>query len=170
MRVLWKGGAMKRIAVYAGSFDPVTNGHEDILLKAAVAFETVYFAVGNNPHKKHMFSVDERMDMMRNLDVVKSKDNIEVVSFDSSLAQFCREKMCYFIVRGLRNAADYGAEIELAAINKNLCPWVNTVFFIPDDRNLHVSSSMVKELFAMDEPVKQFVSPCVSKMLIDRFR
>lgn len=159
---------MKRIAVYAGSFDPVTNGHDDILLKAATAFETVYIAVGNNPRKKHMFSLDERMEMIRNLDTVKSKDNIEVVSFDGSLAQFCREKVCSFIVRGLRNAADYGAEIELAAINKSLCPWVNTVFFIPDDRNLHVSSSMVKELFSIGEPVTPFVSPHVLDKLREK--
>jgi len=157
---------MKKIAVYAGSFDPVTNGHEDILTKAASTFELVYLAVGNNPRKKHMFSLDERVDMLNRLEVVQSnKDIIQVASFNESLAQFCREKMCSFIVRGLRNAADYGSEIELAAINKNLCPWVNTVFFIPDERNLHISSSMVKELWSVGESVKQFVSPYVMEKL-----
>jgi pantetheine-phosphate adenylyltransferase len=156
---------MKRIAVYAGSFDPVTYGHQDILYKAIETFDVVYAAVGNNPRKKHLFTLEERMNMIKYADT-----GAKVVSFDGSLARFCIKNDCTHIVRGLRSVTDYEYEIQLAAINKEYAYNVDTVFFIPDAEHLHISSSMVKELVSLDENVEKFVGSHVSSMLRSKIR
>lgn len=152
---------MKTVAVYAGSFDPITNGHLDILAKACDVFDIVYCAVGNNPLKKHLFSLDQRIDMIASC----AYPEIKVASFSGSLVQFCRDKKCTHIVRGLRSVTDYEYEIQLAAANKTFRADTNTVFFIPDAEHLHISSSMVKEFFFAGEDVSRFVSPYVFSML-----
>ena len=153
---------MKTVAVYAGSFDPITNGHLDILYKACDVFDVVYCAVGNNPAKKHLFNLEQRMDMILNS---CANPKVQVVSFSGSLVQFCRDKDCTHIIRGLRSVTDYEYEIQLAAANKEFRSDTNTVFFIPDAEHLHISSSMVKEFFCADEDVSKFISPYVLNML-----
>lgn len=151
---------MKTIAVYAGSFDPMTYGHQDILYKAMETFDVVYAAVGNNPRKKHLFTLEERMDILQHADT-----GAKIVSFEGSLSRFCQKNKCTHIVRGLRSVTDYEYEIQLAAINKEYAYNVDTVFFIPDPEHLHISSSMVKELASLDENVEKFVGSYVSNLL-----
>lgn len=146
---------MKKIAVYAGSFDPITFGHMNIIEKAADAFDILYVAVFNNPLKKHLFSVEERKIIIEGCGHI---NNVSIESGEGSLAQFCRKYNASYVVRGLRNVTDYEYEIQMAAINQDLMPTVDTVFFIPDTEYLHISSSMVKELYLLGEDVSKYIS------------
>ena len=150
---------MNKIAVYAGSFDPITFGHQNIIAKAADAFDILYVVVFDNPAKKHLFTLEERKNL------ISKEHNIFVTSSTGSLAQFCRKHDVNYIVRGLRSVTDYEYEIQMAAINQDLVPTVDTVFFIPDAEYLHISSSMVKQLYSIGEDVRKYVGSNVLEAL-----
>ena len=134
-----------RIAVYPGSFDPVTNGHLDIIHRASCLYDRLIVGVLNNSKKKHpMFSVEERMEMIRS--VTENMDNVEVASFGGLLVDFAREKGAQVIVKGLRTVADFEYEFQMALLNKALDPEFETVFLMTDSKYSYISSSMVKEL------------------------
>ncbi len=154
---------MLKIAVYAGSFDPITFGHQNIIAKAADAFDILYVVVFDNPAKKHLFSLSERKSL------ISVESNIQVTSSTGSLAQFCRVYDVNYLVRGLRNVTDYEYEIQMAAINQDLMPTVDTVFFIPDTEYLHISSSMVKQLAMLGEDVSKYVGSNVKEALYKKF-
>jgi len=137
---------MKNIAVYPGSFDPVTNGHLDIIKRAARVFEKVYVAILTNSSKKPMFSVEERMDMIRRSVEAKGIENVEVASFDGLLVDFVAEKKATVIIKGLRAVSDFEYEFQMALMNHKLLRDVETLFMMTSNKYSYLSSSIVKEV------------------------
>ena len=133
-----------RIAVYPGSFDPVTNGHLDIIKRSSRVFDKVIVGVLNNAGKHPLFTIEERMEMLR--EVTADLDNIEIDSFDGLLVDFAKMKNASVIVKGLRTVMDFEYEFQMALLNKALNPEYETMFMMTDSKYSYISSSMVKEL------------------------
>ena len=133
-----------RTSVYPGSFDPITNGHLDIIRRASKIYDKVIVGVLNNSNKKPLFSAAERMEMIRSVTV--GLDNVEVGCFQGLLVDFVKEKGAEVIVKGLRTVADFEYEFQMALLNKTLNPEYETVFLMTDSKYSYISSSMVKEL------------------------
>lgn len=147
---------MEKIAVFAGSFCPFTKGHEDILQKALPLFDRVVVAIGHNFQKKDLFSVEERMQWIR--EIYADNPKVEVGSYQGLTVDFCRQIGARYMVRGLRNAADYAAEQEMALVNRKLNPEVETVFFLSDPDCAMISSSLVRELWSLGADYASFLS------------
>ena len=145
----------KRAILYPGSFDPLTLGHLDLIRRAAKMFDKVYVGVLVNPHKKSLFSVEERVIMIRR--ITEDIPQVEVVDFDGLLIDFCHKTGIRFILRGLRDAGDFEAEIKVAQGLKVLDPEVETVFLGTDIRYSYLSSSMVREVAAGGGDVSAFL-------------
>jgi pantetheine-phosphate adenylyltransferase len=155
------------LAVYPGSFDPITNGHLDIVERAAAVFDTVIVAVLANPRKAPLLSVDERIDVIRGALAAHDvpDDRVDVASFDGLTVEFARAKGATAIVRGLRAISDFESEMQLAHNNRVLAPEVDTVFFMTSAANSYVSSSLVKEIAAFGGDVSTMVpSPAVAAL------
>jgi pantetheine-phosphate adenylyltransferase len=133
-----------RTAVYPGSFDPITNGHLDIIERASRVYDKVVVGVLNNSNKKPVFTVDERMDLIKT--VTSHIPNVEVDSFEGLLVDFAKSKQATVIVKGLRTVADFEYEFQMALLNKTLNPEYETMFLMTDTKYSYISSSMVKEL------------------------
>lgn len=133
-----------RTAVYPGSFDPITNGHLDIIERASCIYDKVVVGVLNNSNKKPLFSVGERIELIKS--VTGHIDNVEVDSFDGLLVDFVKSKEASVIVKGLRTVLDFEYEFQMALLNKALNPEYETVFLMTDTKYSYISSSMVKEL------------------------
>lgn len=133
-----------RIAVYPGSFDPVTNGHLDIIERASHVYDKVIVGVLNNKSKKPLFSTEERVDMIKC--VTQDLDNVEVKSFSGLLVDFAKDNGASVIVKGLRTVADFEYELQMALLNKALNPEFETMFLMTNTKYSYISSSMVKEL------------------------
>ncbi len=160
------GGRMS-VAVYPGSFDPITNGHLDIVERAANVFDTVVVAVLANPRKAPLLSVDERIEIIRQalIEHAVDADRIEVASFDGLTVDFARARDAGAIVRGLRAISDFEAELQLAHNNRVLAPHVNSVFFMTSAANSYVSSSLVKEIASFGGDVSTMVPPAARAAL-----
>jgi len=159
-----------RIAVYPGSFDPITFGHLDVVARAAAVFDKVYFAVLVNPHKsKPVFAQSERLAAIR--EAVDESCTAEVASriaieaFDGLTVDFCAERGAGFVVRGLRAISDFESELQMAHTNRKLAPKVDTVFFMTALEHSYLSSSLVKEIAAFGGDVTQMVPPAVARRL-----
>ncbi len=133
-----------RIAVYPGSFDPVTNGHLDIIRRSSRVFDKVIVGVLNNAGKNPLFSIEERTEMLK--DVTADIQNVEIDSFDGLLVDFAKKKNASVIVKGLRTVMDFEYEFQMALLNKALNPEYETMFMMTDSKYSYISSSMVKEL------------------------
>lgn len=152
-----------KIAVYPGSFDPITNGHLDIIVRAAKLFDKVIVALIKNPDKKSYFSFEARLKMLRE-SMPKSK-KIEVDSFDGLLVDFvCQKKACA-VVRGLRAVSDFDYEFQMALTNRKMAPEIETVFLMTDYRYSYLSSSMVKQIARLGGDIAGLVPAGVSKRL-----
>jgi pantetheine-phosphate adenylyltransferase len=147
------------VAVYPGSFDPITNGHLDIVERAANVFDTLIVAVLENPKKAPLLSVDERIDVIRQaLDQAGAPpDRIEVTAFDGLTVDFAKQHNASAIVRGLRAISDFETEMQLAHNNRVLAPAIDTVFFMTSAANSYVSSSLVKEIASFGGDVSRMV-------------
>jgi pantetheine-phosphate adenylyltransferase len=147
------------VAVYPGSFDPITNGHLDVIRRASGVFERIVVGVLANPRKQPLLSVDERIDIIREALAADgaSADGIEVDSFDGLTVDFCRARGAGFIVRGLRAISDFETEMQLAHNNRKLAPEVDTVFFMTAVEHGYVSSSLVKEIAAFGGDVSEMI-------------
>ena len=156
-----------KVAVYPGSFDPITNGHLDVIGRATAAFDRVIVAVLANPRKQPLLPVDERMAIIREaLEAVKlGSDRVEVDSFNGLTVEFCRKVGARFIIRGLRVISDFESEMQLAHNNRKLVPDVDTVFFMTALENGYVSSSLVKEIAAFGGDVSGMVPVSAAKRL-----
>jgi pantetheine-phosphate adenylyltransferase len=159
-----------RIAVYPGSFDPVTYGHLDVAGRAAAVFDRVVFAVLVNARKgTPEFPVEERVKVIREaIDEFCSADvaaRIDVESFDGLTVDFCRHRGATFVVRGLRAISDFESELQMAHTNRKLAPEVDTVFFMTALEHSYLSSSLVKEIAAFGGDVTQMVPPAVTRRL-----
>lgn len=133
-----------RIGVYPGTFDPPTNGHVDVALRAAAVFDRIIVGVTNNAAKNPVFNIDERVGLLR--EIFAGRGNIEVKSYNGLLAEFVAAEKADVIVRGLRAVSDFEYELQLALFNSHLNPDIETVFFMAKEENLFVSSSIIKEI------------------------
>ena len=156
------------IAVYPGTFDPMTLGHEDVVRRATQLFGQVIVAVAAGHHKKAMFTLEERIEMAR--EVVKPYPQVEVESFSGLLRDFVVARGGKAMVRGLRAVTDFDYEFQLAGMTRSLMPEVETVFLTPSDKYQFISSTFVREIAGLGGEVHQFVSPSVQQRLIDKVR
>ena len=164
-----------KIAVYPGSFDPITYGHLDVVSRAAAVFDLVVFAVLVNPQKSApVFPTEERVKVIREaIDECCPTDiaaRIEVESFDGLTVDFCRRRGATFVVRGLRAISDFESEMQMAHTNRKLAPEVDAVFFMTALEHSYLSSSLVKEIAAFGGDVSQMVPPSVAMRLAGRSR
>jgi len=144
-----------RTAVYPGSFDPVSNGHLDIIRRVAKIFDRVYVLVSINPSKKYLFSTEERVDMLKH--ATQDIDNVIVEASDKLVLEYVHEKEAQIIIRGVRSFIDYQSEITLFSFNRSIDPTVDTFFLFPSTNNLFLSSSSIKELVMFGNDITAFV-------------
>ncbi|BCV24773.1 pantetheine-phosphate adenylyltransferase [Gelria sp. Kuro-4] len=156
------------IAVYPGSFDPVTNGHLDIISRAARIFERVIVAVGRQANKKPLFSTEERVEMLKA--VTEDLPNVEVDSFDGLLVQYVRRRGAHIVVRGLRAISDFDYEFQMTLTTKKLDENVETLFMMTSSEYSFLSSSIVKEVASYGGCVRDMVPPVVEKWLRQKYR
>jgi len=159
--------AVARLAVYAGSFDPVTLGHIDLIQRASALFSDVIVAVGVHPTRKPLFSAEERMGLLE--EVVKPYSNVSVDKFDTLLIDFCRAKGARVIVRGLRAATDFEYELQIAHANADLCPEVDTMFLPTRTKHGFVSASLVREIASHGGDVSRYAPKVVADALKFKF-
>jgi len=153
----------KKIAVYPGSFDPVTNGHLDIISRSSELFDRLIVGVLKNTSKPCTFAISERIAMLE--DCTRGIKNVYVASFDGLLVNFMRQHRARVIVRGLRAISDFEYEFQMALMNRNLYPQVETVFLMTDEHYSYLSSSIVKELAGFNADIKSFVPRSVMPYL-----
>jgi pantetheine-phosphate adenylyltransferase len=154
---------MKLTAVYPGTFDPITNGHLDIIARGAKLFDRVIVAILKNPEKEPLFTLAERVDILRS--AVGGWPNVSVESFDGLLVQFARERGAQVIVRGLRALSDFEYEFQMTLMNQRLEPGIQTVFMMPSEAYSYVSSRLVKEVARLGGDVTGLVPPEVAPKL-----
>jgi len=152
------------VAVYPGSFDPFTHGHLDLIGRSTHLFDKLVVAVLENPKKQPLFSVDERIEMIRE-SVGDASSNIEVDSFEGLLVDYCSKKGCRVVLRGLRAVADFEYELQMANMNRHLNTKVETVFIMANDAFFYVSSNLVKEAATLGGDVSKLVPPSVAPRL-----
>jgi pantetheine-phosphate adenylyltransferase len=158
--------AHRVIAVYPGTFDPMTLGHEDVVRRATQLFDRVIVAVAAGHHKKAMFSLDERMAMVQ--EAIAPYPQVQVESFSGLLRDFVVARGAKAMVRGLRAVTDFDYEFQLAGMNRSLMPHVETVFLTPSDKYQFISSTFVREIATLGGEVDKFVSPAVNQRLIEK--
>jgi pantetheine-phosphate adenylyltransferase len=159
---------MTTVAIYPGSFDPITNGHVSIIKSGLTAFDKLIVAVLTNPKKKPLFSVEERIEMIRqSIDEASDdgKERVEVDNFEGLLVDYCRQKGAKIILRGLRAVADFEYELQMANMNRHLEPGIETMFIMANDAYFYVSSNLVKEAATLGGGVSKLVPPCVGPKL-----
>jgi pantetheine-phosphate adenylyltransferase len=153
----------RALAVYPGTFDPITNGHADILRRALGLFDRVVVALADNPRKQPLFSLSERTRMIRQ--TLAGETRVDVDSFDGLLVDYVRRKGARFIIRGLRAVADFEYEFQFAHMNRQLAPEVETIFLMTNEDNFFVSSSLVREVAQMGGNIARVVPPVVAQAL-----
>ncbi len=153
----------KRVAVYPGTFDPITLGHEDLVHRAAHVFDEVIVAVAGSTSKATLFTLQERVQLAQ--EVFGGYGNVTVVGFDGLLMQFVQEQGAQIVIRGLRAASDFEYEFQLAGMNRKLYPKLETMFLTPSDEYMFVSSSLVREVARLGGDVNQFVSRTVENAI-----
>jgi pantetheine-phosphate adenylyltransferase len=158
---------MPKIALYPGSFDPVTYGHLDILKRSLDIFDKVIVAVIRHPQKTHLFSLEERVWMLE--EATKNLKNVQVKSFDGLLVDYARAKNIRVIIRGLRAVSDFEYELQMVLMNRRLNNNIDTVFLMPEERFSYLSSSLVKEIASAGGKVGPFVPMVVEKALAKKF-
>ena len=154
-------------AMYPGTFDPITLGHEDLVKRAAGVFDKVVVAIAADPGSKEpMFSIDERVELART--ALAGIDNVEVRRYGGLTVDFARENDLSVIIRGLRAVADFEYEFQLATMNRHLTEEVETVFLTPTDRYTFISSTLVREIATLGGDISEFVSPSVKSALLEK--
>jgi pantetheine-phosphate adenylyltransferase len=154
---------MKRNAMYPGTFDPITNGHHDLVRRAATIFDRVIVAIAANPNKAPMFSLETRIDLARR--VLHGIANVEVVGFSDLTVEYARKNNISIVMRGLRAVSDFEFEFQLANMNRHLSPEIETVFLTPQEQFTFISSSLVREIAVLGGNVAPFVHPIVEAEL-----
>jgi len=157
----------ERIVVYPGTFDPITNGHLSILNRALKIFDKIILAILNNPQKKPLFSLEERMAMIG--EILKDKPNVELDSFDGLLVDYAVTKKSNIILRGLRAMSDFEYEFQLALINRKLNREVQSVFLMTDYKWFYTSSTIIKEAASFGGDIGGLVPPLVCRRLKEKF-
>jgi pantetheine-phosphate adenylyltransferase len=160
--------AMEKKAIYPGSFDPITNGHIDIIQRGAKIFPRILIAILENPKKQTLFSAAERVEMIR--EIFKDRPQIEVLSFNGLLVDFAREHEADVVIRGLRAVSDFEYEFQMALMNKKLTPALETFFMMPSLRYIFISSSVIKEVFGLGGNIADLIPPVVGTRMAEKFR
>jgi pantetheine-phosphate adenylyltransferase len=155
-----------RLAIYPGSFDPLTNGHVDIILRGAHLFDRILVAILVNAEKHPLFTSAERVEMVR--EVFREYRNVEVDTFDGLLVEYARGKRASAIVRGLRAVSDFEYEFQMALMNRHLEPNLETVFMMPAEQYTYLSSRLIKEVFSLGGEVTGLVPPLVEARMQDK--
>jgi len=156
------------IAIYPGTFDPITNGHTDLVHRARRIFGRVIVAVAANPGKGPVFTLEERVGLAR--EALADLENVEVCAFDTLLVDFARSRKARVILRGLRAVSDFEHEIQLASINRRLAPEVETLFLTPAEQYTYISSGLVREIASLGGDVSGFVHPKVEYALRNKMQ
>ncbi len=154
---------MGRVVIYPGSFDPVTYGHLDVLKRATDIFGRVIIAVANNTSKKYLFSIEERVELLKEAAV--GMRGVTVESFDGLVIDYARRKKTNVLIRGLRMTSDFEYEFQIALTNRRLAEDIETVFLMPSERHSFLSSSLLKEVAKFNADISSFVPRCVEKRL-----
>ncbi len=157
-----------KIAVYPGSFDPITLGHLNIIKRASRMFDKVYVCVAVNSAKRPTFSMEEREEFVRR--VTTKYGNVEAVSFDGLLVDFARSVDAGFIVKGLRAVSDFEMEFQIALLNKKLAPWVETVFLTADEKYTYLSSTIAREMAAYNADISRIVPREIVPDVLERLK
>ncbi len=153
--------------LYPGTFDPITMGHMDLVGRAAKLFDRVVVAIAASPKKNPTFSLEERVELAR--EVLKQYPNVEVVGFSTLLAHFADEVGANILLRGLRAVSDFEYEFQLANMNRQLAPEVESLFLTPSEKYSYISSTLVREIASLGGDVTKFVHPVVHEALVKRF-
>ncbi len=154
--------------VYPGTFDPISNGHVDIIARAAKMFDEVHVVVGNNIFKNTTFTIEERLDMVK--ECVKDIPNVVVVSYDGIVVEYLKENHINIMIRGLRNYSDYENEFSLFQYNRDIYPSIETVLLMPKTRLQVVSSSAIKELLTFGCDISKYVPKCILERIKAKFK
>ncbi len=154
-------------ALYPGTFDPITKGHTDLIERAARLFDEVVVAVAANPKKNPLFSLERRVELVQA--VSAHLPNVRVVGFSNLLAHLAREQNANVLIRGLRAVSDFEYEFQLANMNRQLAPQVESLFLTPSENYSYISSTLVREVAALNGDVSKFVHPAVAAALQERF-
>ena len=152
-----------KVAVYPGTFNPITNGHTDLVQRAGRLFDKVIVAVGSNPQKDTSVAIDQRVALAR--EVLSHIDNVEVRSFDTLLTEFVKSCGAHIILRGLRTVADFEYEFQLVGMNRVLEPEIETVFLAPAEHLSYISSTLVREIATYGGDISKFVHPAVAEAM-----
>ena len=155
---------MKRSAVYPGTFDPITNGHQDLVRRAASVFDRVIVAIASNPNKTPMFPLEQRVALAR--EVLSDIPNVEVMGYSGLTVDFARQQGVQVVVRGLRAMSDFEFEFQLANMSRHLARELETVFLTPQEQFTFISSTLVREIAILGGDVKEFVHPIVAAELM----
>ncbi|UCB51801.1 MAG: pantetheine-phosphate adenylyltransferase [Candidatus Zixiibacteriota bacterium] len=156
-----------RTAIYPGSFDPVTNGHLDLIRRGLVLFDQLVVAIADNPNKKPLFSGAERQEMVRA--TLEDQERVEVLLFTGLLANLAKERQACAIIRGVRAVSDFEFEFQLALMNRRLAPHAETVFLIPSEKYTYLSSNLIKDIARFDGDISCFVPDMVKRKLKEKF-
>ena len=155
-------------AVYSGTFDPLTNGHANIVARAAAMFDTVLVAVAISTLKNTLFTIDDRIALTN--EVLGAHANVKVIPFDGLIVDFAQAQNASVILRGVRSVTDFDYELQMAGMNRRMAPDVDTVFLAPDDGLGYISSTLVRQIASLGGNVDEFVHPAVRDALAQRFK
>ena len=158
---------MDTIAVYPGTFDPITNGHSDLILRASHLFSKVIVAVTKHTRKNVAFELTQRIELART--VLDQHTNVEVKPFEGLLVDFCREQQALVVLRGLRAVSDFEYEFQLAGMNRRLAPKIETLFLTPTEQYTFISSTLVREVAALSGDISTLVHPVVQRALEHKY-
>jgi pantetheine-phosphate adenylyltransferase len=156
-----------RVAIYPGTFDPVTRGHEDLVRRAASLFDQLIVAIAESPSKRPLFDLAERVELAE--EVLGDIKNVKIVGFNTLLMNFVHDQGAKVIVRGLRAVSDFEYEFQMAGMNRSVYPEVETLFLTPGEQHMFISATMVREIARLGGDVSKFVQPCVEKRLRANF-
>lgn len=159
---------MKKIAVYPGTFDPITNGHVDLIERAVRVFDSVIVAIAANTKKQPAFTLEERVDLATQ--VLRIHPSVSVVGFESLLTEFAKQRGAQVILRGLRAISDFDYEFQLAGMNRHLASDLETIFLMPSENYSYISSSLVREIASLGGDVSEFVPEVIATALRKKLR
>ncbi|MBN2379773.1 pantetheine-phosphate adenylyltransferase [candidate division WOR-3 bacterium] len=156
-----------RIAIYPGTFDPITNGHLDVITRALSLCDSLIVAIAERREKAPLFAPRERVQLIKN--VLMREPRVEVEAFKGLVTDFAKAKKATFLIRGLRAISDFDYELQMALTNRKLAPEIETIFLMPAENYIFISSSLVKEIARLGGDVRELVPPAVEKLLLRRF-